>query len=66
MMPFMTGTGVQILKLRPAMPVILCTGFSEGLNEDLALALGIKAFLWKPFSSREIAQAIRRALRPPG
>jgi CheY-like chemotaxis protein len=67
MMPFMTGTelAAAILKLRPAMPIILCTGFSEGLNEDLASALGIKAFLWKPFSSREIAQAMRRALKPP-
>jgi CheY-like chemotaxis protein len=67
MMPSMTGADLAaaILKSRPDMPIILCTGFSEGLNEGQALALGIKAFLWKPFSSREIAQTIRRVLGPP-
>lgn len=66
MMPHMTGAELAetILKSRPDMPVILCTGFSEGLNEGQFLALGIKAFLWKPFSSREIAQTIRRVLGP--
>lgn len=66
-MPRMTG-GVlasAILKARPAMPIILCTGYSEGLTEEQAAAMGIRAFLWKPFSLREIAVTIRRVLGPP-
>ena len=65
-MPRMTGgeLATEVLKLRPAFPIILCTGFSEGLSEDQAAALGIRAFLWKPFSLREIARLIRQVLRP--
>jgi two-component system cell cycle sensor histidine kinase/response regulator CckA len=65
-MPRMTGgeLATQILRLRPSLPIILCTGFSEGLNEEQAVALGIRAFLWKPFSLREIALLIRRVLQP--
>jgi CheY-like chemotaxis protein len=62
----MTGgqLATEILKIRPAMPIVLCTGFSEGLTEEQAAVLGIRAFLWKPFSLREIAVAIRRVLQP--
>ena len=65
-MPQMTGgqLATEILKIRPAMPIVLCTGFSEGLTEEQAAVLGIRAFLWKPFSLREIAVAIRRVLQP--
>jgi len=66
-MPRMTGgvLAASILKARPAMPIILCTGYSEGLTEEQAAAMGIRAFLWKPFSLREIAVTIRRVLGPP-
>jgi len=65
-MPRMTGgeLATELLELRPSLPIILCTGFSEGLTEGQAAALGIRAFLWKPFSVREIAAAIRQALAP--
>jgi CheY-like chemotaxis protein len=65
-MPRMTGGELAsaILKIRPGLPIILCTGFSEGLSEEEAADLGIRAFLWKPFSLREIALVIRRALQP--
>ena len=66
-MPGMTGgeLAAAILKIRPAMPIILCTGFSEGLSEEQAAALGIRAFLWKPFFLREIALIIRHVLQHP-
>lgn len=66
-MPRMTGgeLAAAILRIRPGLPIILCTGFSEGLSEEQAADLGIRAFLWKPFSLREIALVIRRVLRPP-
>ncbi|MGZ5498224.1 MAG: hybrid sensor histidine kinase/response regulator [Candidatus Aminicenantales bacterium] len=66
-MPHMTGGELAsaILKIRPAMPIILCTGFSERLSEEQAAALGIRAFVWKPFSLREIALVIRKVLQRP-
>ena len=63
-MPNMTGADLaaEMLRIRPELPVILCTGFSEELNEKTALAMGIAAFVNKPFSMAEIAGLIRRVL----
>jgi PAS domain S-box-containing protein len=64
-MPKMTGDllAVEIRKIRPDIPMILCTGFSEQMNEDRALALGFNAFLLKPFSINELATEIQRTLK---
>ena len=42
-MPDMTGTdlALKILRLRPDMPIVLCTGFSELISEEKAKSLGI-------------------------
>jgi CheY-like chemotaxis protein len=63
-MPMMTGEKLtaRLLRLRPDIPVILCTGFSETIDEEKAKAMGIRAFLLKPFSVQEIAGTIRRVL----
>jgi len=63
-MPNLTGVELagEALSLRPDLPIILCTGYSETINEEQALALGIKSFMLKPFSAREIAMMIRRVL----
>jgi PAS domain S-box-containing protein len=64
-MPSMTGEKLtaKLLHLRPDIPVILCTGFSETIDEEKAKAMGIRAFLLKPFSVKEIADTIRRVLK---
>ena len=64
MMPFLTGEklALALLRLRPDLPIILCTGFSETIDEAKAKALGIAALLMKPFSIPEIAAVIRRVL----
>ncbi|MCX6567499.1 MAG: PAS domain S-box protein [Candidatus Aminicenantes bacterium] len=63
-MPRLSGGELarEMLRIRPDLPVILCTGYSESLNEEQALAVGIKAFVMKPFSVKEIAESIRRVL----
>ena len=63
-MPHMLGIELarEILRTRPSLPVILCTGYSETLNEEEALAAGVSAFMLKPFSVKEIAETIRRVL----
>jgi len=63
-MPGLTGFELaqKALALRPDLPVILCTGFSELINKEQAKAMGIRAYLMKPVSVRELAQAVRKAL----
>ena len=63
-MPNMTGDKLaqEILGLRPGMPIILCTGFSEYITEERAQALGIQEFVMKPLVMRDLAKVIRRAL----
>jgi len=63
-MPNMNGFDLagEIMRLRPGIPVMLCTGFSENMSPEKAQAAGIRAFVMKPLSRLELAQAIRKAL----
>jgi signal transduction histidine kinase/CheY-like chemotaxis protein len=63
-MPKLSGAALaeQALTIRPNLPIILCTGFSELINEDRARSLGINAFAMKPLTRRSIAAIVRRAL----
>jgi PAS domain S-box-containing protein len=63
-MPDITGVELakEVLTLRPDMPVILCTGFSHIVDEGSARAAGIKAFVMKPLTKKEIARTIRKVL----
>jgi len=68
-MPGMTGERLakELLRIRPDIPIILCTGFSRHLNEEEAKAIGIGAFLMKPFMLRELAETVRTVLhKQPG
>jgi CheY-like chemotaxis protein len=63
-MPYLTGEAlVRTLRhIRPDVPIILCTGFSHRLDAQKARALGINAFLMKPWQSDDLARAVREAL----
>jgi PAS domain S-box-containing protein len=63
-MPKMTGDilAKEILTIRPDIPVILCTGFTEKISEENAYEVGIKAFLSKPLVMREFAVKVRNVL----
>lgn len=63
-MPHMTGVqfAKRLIALNPNIPVIICTGFSEGLTYEKAAAMGIKGFLMKPIVKSEMAQMIRKVL----
>jgi PAS domain S-box-containing protein len=65
-MPNMNGFdfAMEIMRLRPGMPVMLCTGYSETMSPEKALAAGIRAFVMKPLSRLELAQSVRQALEP--
>ena len=63
-MPNMTGDKLtqRLLEIRSDIPIILCTGFSERINEENAAEAGIKAFVMKPIVMHEIANTIRKVL----
>jgi len=63
-MPHMTGDDLtrELMRVKPGLPVILCTGFSAKIDDKKALAMGIRAFVFKPVVKREIAQTVRRVL----
>jgi len=63
-MPEMTGDALaaKALELKPDMPVIICSGFSESHNERHAQALGVKAYLQKPISSATLLTEMAKAL----
>jgi CheY-like chemotaxis protein len=63
-MPHLTGEALvrQIRKIRPDIPIILCTGFSYTMTMEKASALGIQAFLMKPLVTRDLALTVRRVL----
>ncbi|MDH5298716.1 MAG: PAS domain-containing protein, partial [Desulfobulbaceae bacterium] len=68
-MPKLTGAQLaeQMLALRPDLPIILCTGFNETINKEMARNLGIKGYALKPFTTEEMAHLIRQVLDgPPG
>ena len=48
--------------LRPDIPILLCTGFSETMSEKKAASLGIKGFLLKPVLIRDLSQKIREVM----
>ena len=63
-MPEMSGVelSMQLLKIRPDIPIILCTGYSNKITEEKAIRLGIKKYLTKPFNTKRLAQSIRDVL----
>jgi signal transduction histidine kinase/ActR/RegA family two-component response regulator len=63
-MPRMNGEHLvrEMTAVRPDIPVIICTGFSERLNRDTAGSLGIKGLLLKPVILSDLARVVRRVL----
>ncbi|MEJ5359163.1 MAG: PAS domain S-box protein [Desulfobacterales bacterium] len=63
-MPGMTGDLLarELLKIRPGLPIILCTGYSQRIDERRAREKGIRALVMKPILVHEIDAAVRSAL----
>lgn len=61
MMPGLTGLSLarRALELRPELPVILCTGYTEGVTPEEAKAEGIREFVLKPNDFNQIAAWLR-------
>ncbi|MCF8105306.1 MAG: PAS domain S-box protein [Desulfohalobiaceae bacterium] len=63
-MPQMTGEDLtlRLLAIRPDLPVIICTGFSERITRENLKEKGIRAVLMKPFQREGIAGKVREVL----
>jgi len=63
-MPHITGEklAIELMNIRPDIPVILSSGFNYNIDEKKAMALGIRAFISKPVLKQEIAETIRNVL----
>jgi CheY-like chemotaxis protein len=63
-MPGMTGDRLaeEIRKIRPDIPIILCSGFSEILTPEREQAIKVSKLVRKPFMGDELEREIRRAL----
>ena len=56
----MTGDelAVEVLKLKPDMPIVLCSGFHPNISTDELMGMGIKHFLPKPIDSSKLLDII--------
>jgi signal transduction histidine kinase/DNA-binding response OmpR family regulator len=63
-MPHMSGDqlATEAKKIKPSIPVILCTGYSKKISKERARAIGIDAFLMKPVALDNMAETIRTVL----
>ena len=63
-MPRMSGEDLlrEVKRMRPSLPVVVCTGYSASMTHERAYALGAAGYLTKPLSISELAQQVRRIL----
>jgi len=66
-MPHMNGKelAIELLAITPELPIILCSGFTELLNKEEAMEMGIKAYLQKPMPMGDIIKEIRKIFDEP-
>ena len=64
-MPGMTGSELaqKMLQIRPDIPIILCTGYSNLVNEESVKVIGIKEFVLKPLTQELITNLVNKVLK---
>jgi PAS domain S-box-containing protein len=63
-MPKLKGTRMaeEMLRLKPGLPVILCTGYGDQISPEQMAQIGIRELLLKPILRHKLAVTIRQAL----
>ena len=63
-MPTLTGDKLasQLMSIRPDIPILICTGYTNRISEKSAVEIGIKAMLYKPVAKATLAKTIRKVL----
>ena len=67
-MPNMTGLELakKLLAIRPGIPIVLCSGYSDRVTREDTEAAGIREFVTKPIVIRQIGEVVRRVLGQKG
>ena len=63
-MPYLTGIefAEEILLHRHDIPIIVCTGYSDRINQENARSFGIGKLLLKPIAFSELSRSVRELL----
>jgi len=63
-MPEMTGVQLarELVLIRPGVPIIICTGYSERITDENLKSIGIKGLLMKPVVKSDMAKMVRKVL----
>ncbi|HBZ57056.1 MAG TPA: hybrid sensor histidine kinase/response regulator [Syntrophobacteraceae bacterium] len=63
-MPRLTGLDLarEVLRIRPNIPIVLTTGYSEMITENTAMRVGVRAYAVKPLRQPELARLVRKVL----
>jgi PAS domain S-box-containing protein len=63
-MPKLTGLNLarKLLEVQNNIPIIICTGHSDGVPPEKAREVGIKEFLIKPIGKQQLATVVRSVL----
>jgi len=64
-MPELSGTEMikKIFQIRPDIPVVLCTGYSEQVNKESALEMGCALYMNKPIKLHTLLHALHDILQ---
>jgi PAS domain S-box-containing protein len=67
-MPNMAGDtlAAELRQIRADIPIIICTGYSERINEQRSEELGLQGLIMKPFTIRRLAKNVREAMDRKG
>lgn len=52
----------EISRVRPGIPIILCTGNSDRMDANRAMALGIRKYVMKPLAKSDLTKTVREVL----
>ncbi len=65
-MPHMTGDQLirEVRTINPALPVLLCTGYSEKMDREGSRELGVEGYLEKPIRKNQLARVIKTIIEP--
>jgi PAS domain S-box-containing protein len=63
-MPNMSGSELAsaLLRTRPDLPIILCTGYSSKISDEMAKKIGIADYFLKPFDTEKLLRFVRKVL----
>ncbi len=63
-MPNMTGDQLarELILIKPGIPIIICTGYSDENDVKRAKAMDVKGFLMKPVAIGDLAEMVRKVL----